>query len=330
MNKGQSICWILVGVLALLGQHLLAAGPLGSLTHWLLLLLLGWSVWRLICLAAYAPSRAPQARSAATRPSLLVQDAILAVLPALLFICWGLYLWQTLVVGLGVPVVILPAPTHIATTFIARLDTLGQDFVQTYIRSAVPGYIIGCGSAFTVAVMAWRFPVLGRGLLPLGNFMAVMPIVGLAPIMVMWFGFDWQSKAAVAALMTFFPMLVNCLAGFAGPGRQERDLMRSYAAKRWTCFAKLVLPSSMPFILNGLKLCSTLALIGAVVAEFFGTPIVGLGFRISSEVGRLSMDVVWAAIIVAALAGTASFGVLVMIERQVTFWHPSQRKRAAR
>jgi NitT/TauT family transport system permease protein len=81
----------------------------------------------------------------------------------------------------------------------------------------------------------------------------------------------------------------------------------------------------MPFIFNGLKICSTLALIGAIVAEFFGSPIRGMGFRISTEVGRLALDMVWAEITVAALAGSAFYGALVMIEKALTFWHPSQR-----
>ena len=112
--------------------------------------------------------------------------------------------------------------------------------------------------------------------------------------MVMWFGFDWQSKAAVVVIMTFFPMLVNTIAGLSQSGRLERDLMRSYGASYWETLVKLRLPAALPFIFNALKINSTLALIGAIVAEFFGTPIVGMGFRISTEVGRMSLDMVWA------------------------------------
>jgi NitT/TauT family transport system permease protein len=88
---------------------------------------------------------------------------------------------------------------------------------------------------------------------------------------------------------------------------------------------KLRLPAAMPFVFNGLKISSTLALIGAIVAEFFGSPVVGMGFRISTEVGRLGLDMVWAEIAVAALAGTALYGLVALAERWVTFWHPSQR-----
>ncbi|MDX1731739.1 MAG: ABC transporter permease subunit, partial [Aurantimonas coralicida] len=155
---------------------------------------------------------------------------------------------------------------------------------------------------------------------------SALPIVGVAPIMVMWFGFDWPSKAAVVVVMTFFPMLVNTVAGLSAAGAMERDLMRTYAAGPWQSLLKLRLPAAMPFIFNALKINSTLALIGAIVAEFFGTPIVGMGFRISAEIGRMNTDMVWAEIAVAALAGSLTYGILSVIERITTFWHPSYRK----
>jgi NitT/TauT family transport system permease protein len=163
--------------------------------------------------------------------------------------------------------------------------------------------------------------------LPLGNLVAALPMVGIAPIMVMWFGFDWQSKMAVVVIMTFFPMLVNAVAGLEAAGHLERDLMRSYGAGYWNTLVKLRLPFAMPFVFNALKINSTLALIGAIVAEFFGTPIVGMGFRISTEVGKLGLDMVWAEIAVAAVAGSAFYGFIALIERAVTFWHPSYRSR---
>ena len=170
-----------------------------------------------------------------------------------------------------------------------------------------------------------RSDFLRRGLMPVANLMSALPIVGTAPIMVMWFGFDWQSKAAVVVIMTFFPMLVNTVAGLKATNAMERDLMRTYAASHGQTLTKLRLPAAMPFIFNALKINSTLALIGAIVAEFFGTPIVGMGFRISTEVGRMNVDMVWAEIFVAALAGSLSYGALALLEKRLTFWHPSNR-----
>ncbi len=238
-----------------------------------------------------------------------------------------LFLWQMIVRGFEVPAVLLPAPTAIASKFSASLPTLYADFVQTVIRAVIPGWIIGNLAGFLTAILCDRVPFLRRGLLPLGNFVAALPMVGIAPIMVMWFGFDWQSKAAVVVIMTFFPMLVNALAGLNASGNLERDLMQSYGASPTQTLLKLRLPAAMPFIFNALKINSTLAMIGAIVAEFFGTPIVGMGFRISTEVGRLALDMVWAEIAVAALVGSAFYALLVALERAVTFWHPSFRAR---
>lgn len=236
-----------------------------------------------------------------------------------------LFIWHGLVRGLNVPSVILPAPVDIGAALAGNLPTLWADFVQTVLKSVLPGYIIGCGAAFLVAVAIDRSPFLQRGLLPIGNLAAALPIVGIAPIMVMWFGFDWHSKAAVVVVMCFFPMLVNAMEGLASSEAMQRDLMRTYAASYWQSLLKLRLPAAAPFIFNGLKICTTLALIGAIVAEFFGTPIVGMGFRISTEIGRMALDMVWAEIAVAALAGSVFYGVIALIERAITFWHPSNQ-----
>jgi NitT/TauT family transport system permease protein len=236
-----------------------------------------------------------------------------------------LVVWEGLVRGLDVAPVILPAPSAIAATIAVSLPVLGADFVQTVLKGALPGYLIGCGAAVVTAIAIDRSPFLQRGLLPIGNFVAALPIVGLAPILVMWFGFDWQSKAAVVVVMVFFPVLVNMVAGLQASERMQRDLMATWGASYWQTLVKLRLPAAMPFLFNGLKIASTLALIGAIVAEFFGSPIYGMGFRISTEVGRLGLDMVWATIAVAALAGSAFYGLIALIERRVTFWHPSQR-----
>lgn len=238
-----------------------------------------------------------------------------------------LFLWEVVTVGFGVPAVLMPSPSAIGTRFAASVPTLWADFIQTFVKAVLTGWAIGCAAGFLVALLADRVPFLRRGLLPLGNFAAALPIIGIAPIMVMWFGFDWPSKAAVVVVMTFFPMLVNTVAGLAAAGDLERDLMRSYGAGYGATLVKLRLPMALPFIFNALKINSTLALIGAIVAEFFGTPIVGMGFRISTEAGRMNLDMVWAVILVAAVAGSAFYAVLALVERGVTFWHPSYRGR---
>ncbi len=233
--------------------------------------------------------------------------------------------WELLVRGLEVPAVILPPPSAIAVKFVNSIPILWVDFVQTFVKGALSGYFIGCGAAFVIAILIDRSPFLQKGLLPVGNFIAALPIIGTAPILVMWFGFDWQSKAAVVVAMVFFPMLVNTVQGLAATDQMQRDQMATWSASYWQSLLKLRLPAAMPAIFNGLKIATTLALIGAIVAEFFGSPIKGMGFRISTEVGRQALDMVWAEITVAALAGSAFYGIVALIEKGVTFWHPSQR-----
>lgn len=254
----------------------------------------------------------------------LAQRIVNLAIPAIFGITL-LVLWQLIVTGAGVPKVLLPAPSEIWVRLTNSVPTLWADFQQTFLKAVLAGYVIGCGSAFIVAILVDRVPFLRRGLLPIGNLVSALPIIGVAPIMVMWFGFDWPSKAAVVIIMTFFPMLVNTVSGLAASDAMQRDLMRTYASSYWQTLLKLRLPMAMPFIFNALKINSTLALIGAIVAEFFGTPIVGMGFRISTEVGRMNVDMVWAEIAVAALAGSLFYGLIALLERAVTFWHPSVR-----
>ena len=242
-----------------------------------------------------------------------------------IFGVWILILWEAVARGAGIPLILLPPPSAIWARLATSLPILWADVNQTIFKAVLAGYVIGCGAGFATAILADRFDFLRRGLIPIGNLVSALPIIGVAPIMVLWFGFGWESKAAVVVIMTFFPMLVNTVAGLAAAGHMERDLMRTYAASWWQTLVKLRLPAAWPFIFTALKINSTLALIGAIVAEFFGTPIVGMGFRISTEVGRMNVDMVWAEIAVAAVAGSAFYGVVALIERAVTFWHPSIR-----
>lgn len=279
---------------------------------WLVFALIFWGgAWALNAWLANSPWQATRA---------------VRILVPVLFGVTLIVLWEGLVRGLGVSPVILPAPSAVAQTFARSTGILWEDFRQTVLKGALTGFAIGSTAAFVTALLIDRSAFLTRGLLPVGNFVAALPIVGIAPILVSWFGFDWQSKAAVVVVMVFFPILVNTVQGLRETDAMQRDLMRTYAAGYMQTLLKLRLPAAMPFIFNGLKIATTLALIGAIVAEYFGSPTRGMGFRISTGVGSLSIDLVWAEIIVAAIAGTAFYGIVVWIERAMTFWHPSQRR----
>ena len=276
-------------------------------------------MWLLVALAAWAGGWLVNAMLAKR------DDRLATLLIPLVFGVSVLTIWHGLVRGLHVPAVILPSPVDIWAALVANVPTLWADFVQTVLKSVLPGYVIGCGAAFLVAIAIDRSPFLQRGLLPIGNLAAALPIVGIAPIMVMWFGFDWHSKAAVVVVMCFFPMLVNVMEGLRSSETMQRDLMHTYAASYLQTLLKLRLPAAGPFIFNGLKICTTLSLIGAIVAEFsarrssawaFAFPPRSAAWR-STWCGPKSP---WR-----PLAGSAFYGAVALIERSVTFWHPSNQ-----
>jgi NitT/TauT family transport system permease protein len=249
----------------------------------------------------------------------------LAPLTAWVFGLWALLLWELLTRAFAVPRVLLPPPSSVVVALWANLDTLRLDLIQTVLKAVLIGYVLGCGLGVGVGIAIDRLPFLQRGLLPLASLTSTIPLVGIAPIAVMWFGFDWPSKAAVVVMMTFFPALISTLAGLDAAGKLERELMYSYAANYQRTLLSLRLPAAMPFIFNALKVNATLALIGAIVAEFFGSPTQGLGFRISTEASRMNMPLVWATIVVASAVGMLLYATLSSLERRINFWHPSVR-----
>jgi NitT/TauT family transport system permease protein len=304
--SAHSAAWLLISVLA---------GNEGTarLSYFALLAAAWLLAWRTVSVLSHLRPVTAQGRT-------FVRLAI-----PLLFGVWILILWEAIVRGAGVSAIILPPPSAIAARIVTSLPMLAADVNQTIFKSALTGYVLGGSAGFLVAILADRIAFFRRGLLPIGNMMSALPIIGVAPIMVTWFGPDWPSKAGVVVVMTFFPMLVNTVTGLTASGHMERDLMRTYASSYWQTLFKLRLPAAAPFIFNALKINSTLALIGAIVAEFFTTPVVGMGFRISTEIGLLRVDMAWAEIAVAALAGSVFYGVIALIERATTFWHPSVR-----
>jgi NitT/TauT family transport system permease protein len=304
---------LLAGLVLLGFAVAIQAAHAGAALFWAALVLAALlSAWLVQRLARLGGGRSWRARA-------------LALLAPLAFGAVVIATWEALVVGLAVPMVLLPAPSAIAARMVSSAGLLATDFVQTFVKAVLAGYVMGGLAGFAAALVVDRSPFLRRGLLLVANLISALPVIGIAPVMVMWFGFDWPSKAAVVVLMTFFPMLVNTLAGLAAAGALERDLMRSYAATHAQSLWLLRLPAALPFIFTALKVNAPLALIGAIVAEFFGSPTQGMGFRITTEAAKLALDLVWAEIVVAAVAGTVFYGLVALAERAATFWHPSIR-----
>jgi len=162
-----------------------------------------------------------------------LKNSFLSILTPIIFGVWLLLLWEFITRGAGIPQVLLPAPSVIGDRIANSIPTLIADFKQTFLKAVLIGYAIGCTAGFLVALLIDRSPFLQRGLLPIGNLASALPIVGVAPIMVMWFGFDWPSKAAVVVVMTFFPMLVNTVSGLSSASYRCNCRRILWYANRW-------------------------------------------------------------------------------------------------
>jgi NitT/TauT family transport system permease protein len=243
--------------------------------------------------------------------------------PAVVFVLL-IAVWELGVRLLNIPYVTLPAPSRILHT-IPTIDELPSDAYYTTIREALPGFLLGSTLGFLVAVLAARYSFFARGVLPYAAITNSIPIIGMAPISVALFGAEWQSKAVIVAILTFFPMVLNAYRGLMSVDPVSLQLMRSYAANGWETFVKLRFPHSLPYVFNALKINTTLAMIGAIVAEYFGGPFAGLGYYINNEAPELAMDKAWSAVIVACAIGIGAYLIVVVLERIFTRWHISYR-----
>ncbi|MCG8347807.1 MAG: ABC transporter permease [Chloroflexales bacterium] len=252
--------------------------------------------------------------------------ALRVSLPPLLTFVLVVALWEGAVRGFDIPLYLLPAPSEILATFIADAGFLLGIGLFTF-RAALIGFVFGCTLGSLVAAVCVRWSALANGLVPFSVAASAVPIVALSPLMGVWLGSTSpNSKIGVVAVMTFFPTLVNVYRGLNSPGYDAIQLMRSYAARQRDIFLKVRLPAALPYLFNAFKICSTLSMIGAVVAEFFGGPRNALGVFIKTEASILHTRDAWAAILVACLYGIVFYTTIVVIERLVMPWHTSVRK----
>ncbi|MEN9260815.1 MAG: ABC transporter permease subunit [Thermostichus sp. HHBFW_bins_43] len=245
--------------------------------------------------------------------------------PPLLILLLGLVLTQTLLVGYRVPPGLMPTPTRVMRAVWMARAALLRDGIQTFVRQALVGFGLGVGSGLLLGGILARFQKIEQGVLPYLAALSSIPIPALAPVMVGALGIDWPSKAAVVAVVVLFPVVINTVRGLRSVDPSQLDLMRSYGASAGQVFRQVRIPQALPYVFNALKLAMTLAMIGSIVGEFFAAPGFGLGFRIRIEAARFNFDIVWAAIIYATVISTLAYGLIVMIEKRLTFWHSSIR-----
>jgi NitT/TauT family transport system permease protein len=246
-------------------------------------------------------------------------------LPAIVVFGLGLVAWQWLLPWLGIERFLLPPFWDVVTTFWDERDRLMQGGWITF-KEAAAGFALGCSVAFVSALVLARWKPLGRALMPYLIAANAIPIIAFAPITNAWFGIlsPW-SKIVIAAVLCFFPVLVNTLRGLTSVRPESIELMRSYAASQTTVFTRLRIPASLPYVFASLKVAAVLAMIGAVVGDYFGGDIDALGVQILQAVSQAQYETAWAAILVASVLGLAFYAAVALAERFALRWDPRVR-----
>jgi len=243
------------------------------------------------------------------------------VAPPLLAATIALTLWEAWVRVRDVKAYLAPAPSAVARALAddpARFVEAGS----VTLLHALGGLAVGASAAFLLAVVMAHSRPLERALYPLAILVKVTPVVAVAPLFLIWFGFNVWPKLLVAALITFFPMLVNSVTGLRSVDAAAHDFLRALGASRWQLLRKLRLPASLPYVMAALRISVPLSLIGAVVAEWFAADS-GVGQIIVIANGELDTAVLFGAVFVMAVLGVTLTGAVAYIERRVLFWHES-------
>jgi putative hydroxymethylpyrimidine transport system permease protein len=238
---------------------------------------------------------------------------------ALLVVFLGV--WEASVRLWDVKPFILPAPSQIATTFGQNLPLLLQHGAVTLFE-IVLGLLLGSLGGILLAVFVFYSPLLDRALYPFIIGSQMIPIFAIAPILIVWMGYGLWPKVTVAALISFFPLVVNVSDGLREPSEEAVDLFRSLGATRGQIFRKLRWPACLPLMFSGLKVSATLAVVGATIGEWVGSHE-GLGYLMLQSNARLRMSMVFAAIVMLAILGLLLFGAIRIIERRVVHWRPT-------
>jgi NitT/TauT family transport system permease protein len=245
--------------------------------------------------------------------------------PALLVFALGIALWEGYTQLGDVEAFLLPPLSDILSTLWDGRDTFASAGWFTF-KEALGGFAIGSGLAILVALLLARFRLLGRAIMPYAIAANAIPIVAFAPITNNWFGIlNPLSKMVIAAVLCFFPVLVNTLRGLTSVRPSSIELMRSYACGEWEIFRRVRIPNALPFVFSALKIATVLAMIGAIVADYFGGSQNSLGILIRRYAGIFAFEEAWAAIVVASVMGIAFYAAIAVVERLMMTWHPSAR-----
>ncbi|MBW3613284.1 MAG: ABC transporter permease [Chloroflexi bacterium] len=248
--------------------------------------------------------------------------------PALVTFASVLLLWELAAAGVPEPR-IMPPPSAIGAALVENWGA-GRwplfNAARVTLFEAVGGLLIGTTVGLIVAFGVSRWANARDAVLPVAIAANAIPIIAIAPIFNAWFGVtNPLSKMMIAALLVFFPVMINVTRGLTQVEPAALELMRSYAASEWTVLRKVRIPNALPFFLTALKVATTLSLIGAIVGEYFGGASGVIGRVVVQSASALRFDVTWAAILLGAVSGIAFYLVVVALERWLIPWHPSVR-----
>jgi len=237
----------------------------------------------------------------------------------------GIGLWQGLTALFHVQAFLLPKPSDIAVAFWDNKGSLWHAGLYT-LKEAAGGFVMGSSLGIVTALFLARFRRIGAALMPLAIAANAVPIIAFSPITNNWFGLlNPVSKMAIAAVLCFFPTMVNTLRGLTSVHPSSIELMRSYAGGELAVFRRVRIPNSLPYMFTGLKIAAVLAMIGAIVGEYFGGPTNALGVSILNDSQLFDFARAWAGIMLASAFGIALYGTVALVEHATTSWHPSAR-----
>jgi NitT/TauT family transport system permease protein len=244
-----------------------------------------------------------------------IQRAAPVILTPAAFLAVVVIGWEVLVRVLHVPAYLVPRPSQLLSSVPADIGT----HIRVTAEEVTLGFVVANVLAFVSAIAFAQSRTLERGLYPIAIALKTTPLVAIAPLLVLWFGTGLASKVVAAALISFFPMLVNTIKGVRSIGADENELFLALRASRRDRLLRLQLPKALPFIFAALKISSSLAVVGAIVGEFVGAKA-GLGFLILQSSYHLDSAALFVTIILAALLGFALFGAVCVVERLVCTW----------
>lgn len=250
-----------------------------------------------------------------SRIAALAQSAAPPLLVLVVFVA----LWQLCVWSFGIRPFILPSPLTIIATFWTNLASIGEAAVATAM-AFVGGFVLAVIVGLALAVLIVAAPRVGRGVYPLLIASQTIPVIAIAPLLIIWLGFGLIVKVVIAGIIAFFPIVVGAVLGFRQVSPTAIDLMRSLPASRTAIFTKLLFPSALPAIFAGLRTGSVLAVVGSVVGEFVAGGD-GLASHIITARSQFQTDRVMADILALGLLGAAFYGVIAQIEYFALPWN---------